>query len=313
MIRLLLILLMMLCIFCLTNKKETFTNEKSKNYDFYIKWITDKPDLVKKYGKEYLLMLTNPIFSKISKLPEEIKKYPNIVKAKSYKIILNKGDSIFIPAGWWHYIISHDRNIAINNWYIPYHKNVLDEEWRKTNNFKLDRIESIDNSLINKDIFNQYVKKSTPLVIKNIANDWPCISNWMTNEYLIEKISDTKVQYYKFDKTSFWNKAWRRTNKDQILTDSFDKLINLIVNNTNNYYYLARNYDIAKILNNDYKNIDFAVDLEHALANVWINYGSINCPLHYDMFDNILTQIDGKKEIYLFAPFDDQYLYVDTK
>lgn len=78
-----------------------------------------------------------------------------------------------------------------------------------------------------------------------------------------------------------------------------------------NIYYLARNYDIAKILQNDYKNIDFTNNLEHALTNVWINYGSINSPLHYDMFDNILTQIDGTKEIYLFAPSDDRYLYED--
>ena len=74
---------------------------------------------------------------------------------------------------------------------------------------------------------------------------------------------------------------------------------------------MARNYEVTKILNKDYNNFDFTTNMELALTNFWFNYGYINCPLHYDMFDNILTQIDGYKEIYLFSPSDDKYLYLD--
>ena len=147
------------------NKSINILDKKDYNLSFFIKWINDKPILTNKYGKEYLISLTHPIFSKISKLLEDFKIFPLANQAKLIKIRLNKGDTLFIPAGWWHYVESHNRNIAINNWYIPYHKNVTDIEWRKS--IKGDNCSVIDITNINSTIFKEYIIESKPLIIKN--------------------------------------------------------------------------------------------------------------------------------------------------
>lgn len=285
-------------------------NKYNNNLDFFTKWIDDKKDLLNIYGREYLLKLTYPHFSKISKLPNDIKLYPQIMNAKVTKIILNKGDSLFIPAGWWHYITSYNRNVAINYWYIPYNKDVSNVEWRK-NCHRINSLDEINSNNLNSLIFDKYVKKSEPLIIKYSHVNSDAFKKWKSNDYLTEIISNTKIYYYKFPKSDFWNSKWRKSKNNKLISGTFLDLINLCLQDKDNYYYLARNYEVTKILNKDYNNFDFTSNMELALTNFWFNYGYINCPLHYDMFDNILTQIDGYKEIYLFSPSDDKYLYLD--
>jgi hypothetical protein len=288
---------------------ENYEDNEDKN-TFYIKWINDNQHLVKIYGKEYLYMLTYPKFSYISKLPDDIEIYPDYKLSHPIKITLNKGDSLFIPAGWWHYITSYDRNIAVNTWYIPYNKNVSNIEWRK--NIKYDHIINIDNHKLNSNTFLEYVKKSQPILIKKSHDDWNAMKTWDSNDYLINCLKNTKVYFFKFPKSNFWNNSWRKSNPNNINSGTFEKFINLSLYDSNHFYYLARNYDIAVRLKDDFSNFKFTNDMELALSNIWMNYGSINCPLHYDMFDNILSQIDGYKEIYLYPPSDDKYLYVDN-
>ena len=302
-----LILLIIILIYFIINNKQMnkFDNKK----DFYIKWINDRNDLVNLYGKEYLINLTSPVFSYISKLPDDIIKYPNYINANPIKLTLNKGESLFIPAGWWHYITSYDRNIAINTWYIPYYDDVTNKTWRNNIN-NIDKINTINQKDINNIIFLEYVKKSKPLIIKNLYN-WNALHKW-DNNYLINKIGKMPIYYHKFANSNFWNNEWRTSNQNELYDDTFDNFINRATTDKNYYYYLARNYDIAKLLKDDYTNFNFTSDLKYGLSNIWMNFGSINCPLHYDKFDNILSQIDGYKEILLFPPSDDKNLYLST-
>jgi len=39
--------------------------------------------------------------------------------ATPLQFVVNPGDSVFIPAGWWHYVAStYDNNISINQWFL---------------------------------------------------------------------------------------------------------------------------------------------------------------------------------------------------
>jgi len=134
------------------------------------------------------------------------------MNAKVTKIILNKGDSLFIPAGWWHYITSYNRNVAINYWYIPYNKDVSNVEWRK-NCHRINSLDEINSNNLNSLIFDKYVKKSEPLIIKYSHVNSDAFKKWKSNDYLTKIISNTKIYYYKFPKSDFWNSKWRKSKK----------------------------------------------------------------------------------------------------
>ena len=51
----------------------------------------------------------------IDKYPPDKEKYPEFHKAIFYTVELKQGDSIFIPAGWWHWVFSKDNCIAFSH------------------------------------------------------------------------------------------------------------------------------------------------------------------------------------------------------
>ena len=84
-------------------------------------------------GKK-IFYLVSPVFNKfmyISKRFERIswtshvdlnafdeRKFPLFKQAKVFKIILNEGDAIYIPRGWWHYVESLEPsiNVSVHYW-----------------------------------------------------------------------------------------------------------------------------------------------------------------------------------------------------
>ena len=42
-------------------------------------------------------------------------KYPKFKNVKFYSVLLEPGDSIYIPKGWWHYVKSLDASISVSN------------------------------------------------------------------------------------------------------------------------------------------------------------------------------------------------------
>jgi lysine-specific demethylase 8 len=42
-------------------------------------------------------------------------RHPLFKKAKEHRIVLQPGDMLFIPRGWWHYVRSLDKSISVSN------------------------------------------------------------------------------------------------------------------------------------------------------------------------------------------------------
>jgi len=53
--------------------------------------------------------------------PEEeiIEKYPRYSQARSVECMVEEGEMLFIPSGWWHQVTSYGIHIAINVWTTP--------------------------------------------------------------------------------------------------------------------------------------------------------------------------------------------------
>lgn len=59
-------------------------------------------------------------------------KYPKFMDVEFFKVILEPGDSLYLPGGWWHYVKSLDASISVSNFgysfkniYAIYHKENL--------------------------------------------------------------------------------------------------------------------------------------------------------------------------------------------
>ena len=47
----------------------------------------------------------------------DIERFPLFVNAQPYHLILEPGDVLFIPPGWWHHVRSLDTCISVNYWW----------------------------------------------------------------------------------------------------------------------------------------------------------------------------------------------------
>lgn len=81
-------------------------------------------------------------FSKIDKINYLI--FPKIIFANPIHIILNKGQSLYIPKKWWHWVKTTERTFAINYWF---NNKKIHKPFIFTHTIKFD-INLLDNELV---------------------------------------------------------------------------------------------------------------------------------------------------------------------
>jgi ribosomal protein L16 Arg81 hydroxylase len=67
-----------------------------------------------------------PVVSQVDVGHPDLHTYPEFPNASPVTFMIGPGDAVFIPARWWHYIVScYDNNIAINQWFLrPWSRNL---------------------------------------------------------------------------------------------------------------------------------------------------------------------------------------------
>ncbi len=212
-------------------------------------------------------------FSKITTKQPSIFKYPLFYFSNPKEYILNKGDYLYIPKNWWHWVVSFsdkdNYSFSLNHWFAktlnnnkPYigkfieeneNKNILNlfENEIKKNNYKLK---------LWCDGYEQIEKETT-------------LSNFIKNKNDYKHCYMLTLQAYDFVKDN--------------------------VKNNNFFEEFKKNIPIPDIIKNeDIKNTNF-----------WLNNGNIESGLHYDEHDGLLCVLSGKKIVTLFPPSDSKYLY----
>ena len=233
---------------------------------------------------------------RFSKIPEpyptnEI--YNDYKSAKKYEITLNPGDSLFIPAGWFHFVISekvdqnNNLNIAVS--YFTQYDNCLDCQ-----NFDSKHFNNLTIPILNDKVdYNHYKKNSNPFVMKNNKNLFNVeqLKNILNNKELIVTKSNNKLFASNYIKEHFPESC-------QEFTTTFD---NFLRHGKKENYYLIQ----SELIPNIKKLIsipNFLINEIYANFSLWINFGGIYSSLHYDLHNNILSQICGTKKILLFPP-----------
>ncbi|XP_075217355.1 tRNA wybutosine-synthesizing protein 5-like isoform X2 [Lycorma delicatula] len=179
---------------------------------------------------------------------------------------------------------------------------------------------------VTKEIFQKIIHpKRRPALLKNI-DIGDCIDKW-TPDYLIDKVGSVPVKVHvsnegrmDFLKKNFVYKT--------LLFDDFIKLS--LVNSYSNvcdssemFYYLRslsnerRGKKVANIISefptisSDIK-IPYFFDENRFFSSILrIGSSGVQVWTHYDVMDNMLIQIQGKKRVVLFSPSDAPYMYME--
>ena len=191
-------------------------------------------------------------------------KYPLYYKAHKSEYVINPGEMIFIPAGWFHLVYSEGEglNFAMN--------------------FNL------------KDVYKLIEGQSgpyTPRVEKCTIEPHKNISKYFKSETKLRVLNDSSgaipsdILLYRYPQTEFNVKTISEFLRDELPHD-----------------YLMQNISdfplpVPSVITTDYS------------AAVWANFCDVRTYIHYDLQNNWLCQLSGKKRIIIFPPEDRHLLY----
>jgi lysine-specific demethylase 8 len=61
-----------------------------------------------------------PHLSKVNYFRPDLDRFPAFARATPFKVLLEPGDAIYVPAYWWHTVRSLEISISLNYWWLPW-------------------------------------------------------------------------------------------------------------------------------------------------------------------------------------------------
>jgi hypothetical protein len=198
--------------------------------------------------------------------------YPLFYEAKRLEIIIEPGDMLYIPSGWYHLVISDTAdektglNVAINYFY--------ETGWVFTKpNYKYPS--KLNHTIHKKIDYMKYLESNEKILCTE------CLHNRYTHH--TNRCTQTEI-----DECTDHYLTW---------SDFCSK---------NKGFYIAAHGD-NRLLEFDPKGATFGETISGAW---WINFGNITSRMHYDSADNLLCQIAGRKKVILFPHSEWTNLYL---
>jgi hypothetical protein len=220
--------------------------------------------------------------SMIIDYPINKKLFPNTDKVKFIELTLNKNEYLLIPDGWFHWVYTEPKTVAIS--------------------FEIRRLEGNKNNILFEHIVkNKYFKNKGLLYDINYNN-------------FIDSILNEDVRAL-FSSTNDLSPVYKN---EYFKTFETNKLKNIIlINNKFNYHTYLGSLDLTsnpswenfKVLRNF---INFGNDIVvNYMPTVWINLDKrVNSGLHFDSTNRVLYVVEGQKKIILAPPEEKENLYL---
>lgn len=216
-------------------------------------------------------------------------KFPLFKKASPLRFTLNKGDSLYIPSNWWHWVKSYgDRSISVNFWF-------------KTNTWTNDPPTKYSQNI-----------------------NWPAMSKW-TNQYLTETADKTSpngiwiwIDHSYYRRMTMSEFITTYSCPEEFASEKFAYLVTIKDYEDFNFpeevcvkNRIPSNRDFLTALGCDIE-VPFPEHMLDSKYNFWMNFGKengIDSGLHYDEEPGLLCVVDGIKEVILYPPSDTEFLY----
>ena len=174
----------------------------------------------------------------------------------------------------------------------------------------------------NDDFLHNYLKKSKPVIFKNMLRDWPAFTKW-SNTYLRKQFGEKNILYYLsphgdyegVEPASLWDgledEDMPKSHRDQLpfpdlvlvrpasMNSSFSSFIDVVEGLSNgsiaNLSAYLQYTSIPAFLPGLEKDLReetlFPGILKEDQLNIWLSDGGTRGKLHFDQFENFLCQV----------------------
>ncbi|KAM3961571.1 jumonji domain containing 5 [Aphomia sociella] len=155
--------------------------------------------------------------------------------------------------------------------------------------------------------YRNHILKDQPVVLSNCINHWPALSKWKDINYF-KQIAGSRTVPIELGRV-YTDSDW--TQKLMTIDEFIDEHIYQCHGPTG---YLAQHQLFEQIpeLKNDISEPEYCCfsDSNEAVdVMAWFGPKGTVSALHHDPKRNLLTQVVGAKQIFLFSPNDTEYLY----
>lgn len=157
--------------------------------------------------------------------------------------------------------------------------------------------------------------KVAPVLLQSFVRDSRACTMW-SPEYLESVIGEKTVQM------NYCARDLEKTTEGAVLAVSqyfevpFSKASELIQGSSEVVYFMM-GQSIGRAIPELLKDLDFDELILRASpplsTNLWFAAAGHLTPLHYDVYDNFLNQIIGRKKVTLFSPSDKEYLCTSSE
>jgi hypothetical protein len=150
------------------------------------------------------------------------------------------------------------------------------------------------------DFLDHFYAPGRPLIIKGAMAGWPALEKW-TPDYLGEVLGDTVVEYQGGRESAGDFELAKDRHKR---TGPFWEFLDLVADGGNDAYITAYNSAgnaaAFKPLEADLGYLDEYLTRAHGM--LWIGGAGTFTPLHFDLTNNLLAQVTGRKHVVLIPP-----------
>lgn len=177
---------------------------------------------------------------------------------------------------------------------------------------KFKKIDQWNSKELSTELFNnRYLKRNKPVVIKNIFDDYPKLSEW-TLDFLEQKLVDKVVKVYVSADGHFGLDKKKDGSIGEAQYLKFSDFCKLLKNNGMHYYLPQTSilHELPELT--DYIEVPKYLSKKTVFPNIWVGEANNITPLHFDLANNLYMQVFGTKKIILFSPYDFFYLYANS-
>lgn len=155
--------------------------------------------------------------------------------------------------------------------------------------------------------YKNYIVAEKPVILENCVNHWPALNKWKDQNYFI-KLAGLRTVSIEI------GRDYTESDWTQKLMTIEEFIKNFIYQSNGPTGYLAQYQLFEQIpeLKDDIAEPEyccFSDSDEPVDVMAWYGPKGTISPLHHDPKRNLLTQVVGEKQIFLFSPKDSEYLY----
>eukprot|EP01064_Diplonema_japonicum_P027498 TRINITY_DN3989_c0_g1_i1.p1 TRINITY_DN3989_c0_g1~~TRINITY_DN3989_c0_g1_i1.p1 ORF type:complete len:289 (+),score=39.69 TRINITY_DN3989_c0_g1_i1:39-905(+) len=224
-------------------------------------------------------------------------RWPDLSKAQGKLIEVNPGDILFIPSMYWHWVFSDEKSVAVQLFH-----NAPEELETPRSESKLSKTSTPPTSI------DEARSVSQPILLGKAADHWPA-TQWdldtvLTIPGLTRYVWSVGHSLCPIDKEHPYNKDTGYSSNE------VDGLREKVFSNDGvNYQWTLPLTPASGGPLADIRIPPYIDPRTISNINIWCNTGRTHTGLHYDLQDNLLVGLKGRKRILLFPHSESKHLY----